>query len=106
VFWVPKWQHARDEGLAAHPGPEGDRRVLVNSVDVVDRAAATIGYCFYDDAVTYRVADQEVVDDIAYVSRGSIRMELRDNAWRVGDLRSDSYTPSASNPCDAEAVAG
>src|SRR5436189_5839269 len=49
VFWVPKWQAARDDGLAAGPGPAGDRRVLVNSVDVVDGGAVTVGYCYYDD---------------------------------------------------------
>jgi hypothetical protein len=105
LFWIPKWQAHRDEGTAARPGPMGFQRVLVNSVVPVDGANVKLGYCFFDDGVTYRPTDGAVIDGRSYIDRGSVQMVKGDGEWRLNDFKSESYVPSSENPCEGEAVA-
>ena len=105
VFWVPKWQQARDAGTAAREGTQGPLRVMVTSISVEDDAHVTVKYCYYDDGVTFRFADGSVLDAAPYLDRGSVRFLRAGNSWVIDDFSSGSFAPSADNPCPQEAIA-
>jgi hypothetical protein len=105
LFWVPKWQLAKDAGTAAKPGPRGELRVLLTSLNVQDDEHVTVQYCYYDDGLTVRVDDGSVVDGDAYLDRGTVRFVRSTGAWLVNDFSSSSFVRSASNPCPQESIA-
>jgi hypothetical protein len=105
LFWVPKWQQARDAGTAARPGARGSLRVLLTSLNVEDAADIAVKYCYYDDGVTFRFADGSILDGAPYVDRGVVTFVRPGSAWLINDFSSSSFDPSSANPCPQEAVA-
>jgi hypothetical protein len=106
LFWVPKWQQDREDGTAVRESAKGHRGLLLTSV-VPSAAVVTGTYCFFDDSVTYRVADGDTVNDDVSVSHGTIRLVYSGDLWKIDDVRRSTSASASStrNPCPSEALA-
>ena len=110
------------ERVASRPAVAADRLVSTNFTGTSTRGFAGAGdlntaVCLrpgteiafdseprFDDWVTYKVADESVVNDAVSVEHGSIEYQSDGGVWRINAVVLDRTEPAVvpDSPCDAE----
>ena len=102
---VQIWGQFRNDGSAVHSGPTPEAGGLLTGVSYVSPQNVGMTYCFYDDAVTYKLSSGEVLDDTVEVSHGVVDFHYTDKTWKITRFdTADFYeaVPPRLNPCPNE----
>jgi hypothetical protein len=108
LFWIPKWQADQADGTAVSSSDNGHRGLLLTSIAAIRGDAVTGSYCYFDDAITYRVSDRTIVNDAVALNYGSVDLINEAGHWLVADVRRTSTAqaePTSTSPCLAQALA-